>query len=96
VDQVGVKAPGRPTSKIFLSFAKSAILYFLGGKPWCNSTDGSWSPTDANERTKAGGRAIAREAKPGLKREANNMILTNCSIRIIPGAAGLRCAAADA
>lgn len=96
MDQVGVKAPGRPTSKIFLSFAKSAILYFLGGKPWCNSTDGSWSPTDANERTKAGGRAIAREAKPGLKREANNMILTNCSIRIIPGAAGLRCAAADA
>jgi hypothetical protein len=50
VDQVGVKAPGRPTSKMDLSFANLARLYFLGGNPWCNSTDGKESPTDANER----------------------------------------------
>lgn len=51
--QVGVKAPGRPTTRIALFLAKSARLCFLGGNPKCRSTLGSWSPTDANERRQA-------------------------------------------
>jgi len=57
VDQVGVKAPGKPTNRIDLSLAKSAKLCFSGGNPRCNSTLGSWSPTDANPRRDADGAA---------------------------------------
>jgi len=45
-----VNAPGRPTRTIDLFLAKSARLYFLGGKPRCNSTLGNLSPTDAKLR----------------------------------------------
>lgn len=47
MDQVGVKAPGRPSSTTFLSAQKSFTLIFLGGKPWWSSTEGIVSPTVA-------------------------------------------------
>lgn len=50
MDQVGVKAPGKPTNKIDLSLAKSAKLCFSGGNPRCSSTLGNRSPTEANPR----------------------------------------------
>jgi hypothetical protein len=39
--QVGVKAPGRPTSKILLLLEYSRRSIFVGGNPECSSTDGS-------------------------------------------------------
>ena len=45
MDQVGVKAPGRPTMIMFLPLAYSAMSIFsTSGKPWNISTEGSLSP----------------------------------------------------
>ena len=53
MDQVGVNAPGKPTNKIDLSFAKSARLCFFGGNPMCSSTLGKLSPTEAAKPRRA-------------------------------------------
>jgi hypothetical protein len=45
VDQVGVKAPGRPTSTIFFFVHKSFVAIFVGGKPWSKNASGRTSPT---------------------------------------------------
>lgn len=57
-----MNAPGKPINKIDLSFAKSAKLCFFGGNPWCSSTLGRLSPTEA---------AKPRRAIDGLAREQN-------------------------
>ena len=45
VDQVGVKAPGRPTMIMFLPLAYSAMSMLSGsGKPWKSLAEGSLSP----------------------------------------------------
>jgi hypothetical protein len=80
VDQVGVKAPGRPTNKMDLCLANSAKLYFFGGKPRWSSTLGNLSPTEAKERVEDwnnnnddGLRRAAVEAR----RLANNSDMVN-------------------
>lgn len=77
MDQVGVKAPGRPRRMMLLSLAKSARLYFLGGNPWCNSTDGSLSPTEAKDRRMEDGetdRAALTAMLRLIKRDANSIV----------------------
>eukprot|EP00980_Cylindrotheca_fusiformis_P005513 scaffold1170_cov122-Cylindrotheca_fusiformis.AAC.21 len=62
---------------MFLSLAKSARLYIFGGKPLCNSTDGSLSPTDEAKDRRIGDDARAtmdRATMPALEREASIMV----------------------
>jgi len=42
-DQVGVKAPGRPTKMVFLPLVRSAKFTRSGGKPRSKSMDGTYS-----------------------------------------------------
>lgn len=44
MDQVGVKAPGRPKIMTFFPATFSTTFTFLGGKPRSNSKDGTLSP----------------------------------------------------
>ena len=41
VDHVGVNAPGRPTTRVFLPFRRSGMFTFSGGKPKSSDTLGN-------------------------------------------------------
>jgi len=65
VDQVGVKAPGRPTTMVFLPARRVARLMDSGGKPWWMFMEGILSPTSIaaarrEEESAAAERSIRR------------------------------------
>ena len=82
MDQVGVKAPGRPTMIMFFPLAYSAMSMVSGsGKPWKSLAEGSLSPA-ATLRAVAerafdteGAKAAALPARAAVRRSFMAVVL---------------------